>query len=139
MQQNQLATVDDFVNYLADKWRSVREDITEDSRPVYHLPEVVLILDPHFFERIGTRELNRRVVEQLLDRLKSITRELHQYEPGQKIWVNSPSLRAKLGMRRQMDRNGKMTYLLKTIVKDPKWDNPDPTITVENFADGKES
>ncbi len=40
-------------------------------------------------------------------------------------------------MRRQMDRNGKMTYLLKTIVKDPKWDNPDPTITVENFADGK--
>jgi hypothetical protein len=36
-----------------------------------------------------------------------------------------------------MDRNGKMTYLLKTIVKDPKWANPDPTINVENFADGK--
>ena len=137
MQQNGLATVEDFVNYLADKWKNVKEELEEDSRPVYHLPQLVLILDPHFYERIGTRELNRRVVEQLLDRLKSITRELHQYEIGQKIWVNSPSLRAKLGMRRQMDRNGKMTYLLKTIVKDPKWDNPDPTITVENFADGK--
>jgi hypothetical protein len=137
MQQNQLATVDDFVNYLADKWKNIKEELEEDSRPVYHLPELVLVLDPHFYERIGTRELNRQVVAQLIDRLKNLTQELQQFEPGQKIWVNSPSLRAKLGMRRQMDRNGKMTYLLKTIVKDPKWANPDPTINVENFADGK--
>jgi hypothetical protein len=111
--------------------------LDEDRNPVYQLPELTLILDPHFIERMGTRQLNSRVVAQLMSRLKSLTQKLSQFEPGQKIWVNSPSLKVKLGMRRQMDRNGKMTYLLKTVVKNPTWDNPDPTITVENFADGK--
>lgn len=140
MQRNNLATVDDFVNFLADKWKNIKEgvsDLDEDRKPVYQLPELTLILDPHFIERMGTRQLNGRVVAQLMSRLKNLTQELSQFETGQKIWINSPSLKAKLGMRRLMDRNGKMTYLLKTVVKDPTWDNPDPTVTTENFADGR--
>jgi hypothetical protein len=115
----------------------VMSDLDEDRKPVYQLPELTLILDPHFIERMGTRQLNGRVVAQLMSRLKNLTQELSQFEPGQKIWINSPSLKAKLGMRRLMDRNGKITYLLKTVVKDPTWDNPDPTVTTENFADGR--
>ncbi len=30
MQQNQLATVNDFVNYLADKWKNIKEDLEEN-------------------------------------------------------------------------------------------------------------
>jgi len=104
----------------------------------YKRGDMTLRRETHFNDQINARAINEQDVMWMIKKLPQYKSTWERLEPNQRIWISSKKKNLKILLIKLMPTPKiPLKLSLATVVNDLTWQNPDPTVAIENFIDGR--
>lgn len=108
------------------------EIVLETTVRKVNLVGIEITIDDHYLDRLdkrlNTREAPKDQVEQVINRIPEVKRQIKRLESGQKFWIYDQDRNIALGMRKYQSLIDRMNVQVKTVVGNKPWDSDIPVI-----------